>query len=257
MPAFNLQDFKKTVKQDLKLIQQAADELQKISKKPVPDQQLFIALSTETRERARNTSQTIRRAFATVQDGTQDFAAVTEMSDEFKATLRRFQREAEAATVATRPLTTPRRPQGLTPDTGTGNLFTPVTNAHAVDVQFAERDDAGDDRQRVAELQASSLNYDILAEREEGIGNIHKTVNQVAEIFQDLALLVSEQGEHIDNIQTNIETANAQTIKGVKELAKANRSQKRARRRTCCIAFLCVLALVVLLLVLHATTPGF
>ena len=100
------------------------------------------------------------------------------------------------------------------------------------------------------------VNEDILAEREAGIGTIHKTVNQVAEIFQDLALLVSEQGEQIDNIQTNIEAANMQTQRGVRELAKANRSQKRARSRLCCVAGVCIGALVLLLLILKATGAG-
>lgn len=70
------------------------------------------------------------------------------------------------------------------------------------------------------------------------------------EIFQDLALLVDEQGTHIDNIQTNIESANRQTAKGVKQLATASRSQRKNRKRMCCFAVLLIFILVALMLVL-------
>ena len=47
----------------------------------------------------------------------------------------------------------------------------------------------------------------------------------MSEIFQDLALS-SEQGEHIDNIQTNIESAANNTARGARELARASRHQR-------------------------------
>ena len=51
-------------------------------------------------------------------------------------------------------------------------------------------------------------------------------VQAVAECFQDLALLVGEQGAHIDNIQTNLETAAERTAKGVDKLDSASKSQR-------------------------------
>ena len=45
-----------------------------------------------------------------------------------------------------------------------------------------------------------------------------------------MQLLVNEQGTHIDNIQTNIETAANNTDKGVQQIGIAARSQRRARR---------------------------
>ena len=80
-------------------------------------------------------------------------------------------------------------------------------------------------------------------------------VNEVAEIFQDLALLVNEQGTQIDNIQTNIEAAAASTTRGVRELTYADRTQQRRRSRICCLAIIIVVMLIMLLTVLHAL-PG-
>ena len=76
-------------------------------------------------------------------------------------------------------------------------------------------------------------------------------VQEVSEIFQDLALLVDEQGTHIDNIQTNIESANRQTGKGVQQLASASRSQRKNRSRMCCCAVLFIFILVGVLVVLQ------
>jgi syntaxin 7 len=80
-------------------------------------------------------------------------------------------------------------------------------------------------------------------------------VHEVAEIFQDLALLVNEQGTQIDNIQANIEAAAVSTTRGVRELTRANKTQQRRRSRMCCLAFIIVIVLILLLTVLHAL-PG-
>ena len=131
---------------------------------------------------------------------------------------------------------------------------------------YAQRSDYADlhasrealTRARVQEqLQAAALNDSIIQEREGGIANIHRTVQEVSEIFQDLALLVDEQGAHIDNIQTNIESAGSQTAKGVQQLAKASRSQKKNRGRLCCCAVTLLIGLVALVLVLKFATGAF
>ena len=109
-------------------------------------------------------------------------------------------------------------------------------------------------RQTQGQLQAAALNDSIIQEREGGIANIHRTVQEVSEIFQDLALLVDEQGAHIDNIQTNIESAGSQTAKGVQQLAKASRSQKKNRGRLCCCAVTLLIGLVALVLTLKFAT---
>ena len=62
------------------------------------------------------------------------------------------------------------------------------------------------------------------------------------------ALLVNEQGQQIDNIQTNIESAATMTNQGAAQLAIASRSQRRARSRMCIIA-ICVLAILIIIVV--------
>ena len=98
-------------------------------------------------------------------------------------------------------------------------------------------------------LQAIETNDQIIREREAGLRQINQQVHEVSEIFQDLALLVSEQGEHIDNIQTNIESAANNTARGA-ELARASRYQRRARGRMCMFGVLLIIVIVALILVL-------
>ena len=71
----------------------------------------------------------------------------------------------------------------------------------------------------------------------------------MSEIFQDLALLVSEQGEHIDNIQTNIESAANNTARGAREPAREPLPW-RARGRMCMFGVLLIIVIVALILVL-------
>ena len=94
-------------------------------------------------------------------------------------------------------------------------------------------------------------NNALIAEREQGIQEIQQQIGEVNEIFQDLALLVNEQGTQIDNIQTNVESAAESTTRGVRELGRAARSQRRARSRMCLIAACVLVVLIILVLVLR------
>ena len=256
VPALDLPNIKKVVARDLKEIRRASDEIAKLSKKKGGKDagSRLLALSTEARERARGTSRTLREAFATAAEGSAEHSALLSLQEEFKATLRKFQQQAESAA----PLAA-----GTPAD---GGMRSPPS-AVVVDIQVGDQQSQVQQEQehaqqqavaqQSAQLQAVALNEDIIAEREQGIAQLNHTVHEVAEIFSDMALLVAEQGEHIDNIQTHIESAAYQTNKGVKELAKASRSQKKARSRMCCVAVLLIILLIVLTLVLKFAAHAF
>lgn len=245
VPALDLAAIRKVVARDLREIRRASDEIAKLTKKKSGRDTgaKLLTLSTEARERARGTSRTLREAFATAAEGSAEHAALLTLQEEFKATLRKFQQEAEAAAP-------------LAASSGEGRTQ-PGGGAVVVDIQVAEASRQPEQEQmqvaaaqESAQLQAVALNESIIDEREQGIAQLNHTVHEVAEIFSDMALLVAEQGEHIDNIQTHIESAAYQTNKGVKELAKASRSQKKARSRMCCVAVLLIILLIILTLVL-------
>jgi len=79
---------------------------------------------------------------------------------------------------------------------------------------------------------------DSLREREQQIRKIEGDIVEVNQIFKDLATMVHEQGEVIDSIEANVETASIQVTEGAQQLSKARDYQARARRKTCILTTL-------------------
>jgi len=98
----------------------------------------------------------------------------------------------------------------------------------------------------------SELEYNnaLIEERERGIMEIQQQIGEVNEIFQDLAVLVNEQGAMIDDIEANIVSTAVRTKDAQKELTKADKSQRAARNRLICIVIAVLVALIVLILFL-------
>jgi t-SNARE complex subunit (syntaxin) len=67
-----------------------------------------------------------------------------------------------------------------------------------------------------------------------------------AKLFQDLALLVSTQGEQLDKIETVLGQATAYAGQGVAELERANSYRHRKRKCWCCLGWLVGLVLLIM-----------
>ena len=94
------------------------------------------------------------------------------------------------------------------------------------------------------------FNDQLIEERERGIAEIQQQIGEVNEIFQDLAVLVNEQGNMIDDIEANIVSTAVRTKEAQKELTKADKSQKSARNKMVCLAITVFTALIILILFL-------
>ena len=57
-----------------------------------------------------------------------------------------------------------------------------------------------------------------------------KSVNAVYQMFVDMALLVHQQGEMLDNIELNVNDAKNYVEKGEKQLQKAKENHQAARK---------------------------
>lgn len=66
----------------------------------------------------------------------------------------------------------------------------------------------------------------IMEERDEAIRAVHQNVTVLNSLFKDMAQLVSEQQETIDQIESNVNSAHDNTQKGIGELEKALDHQK-------------------------------
>eukprot|EP01038_Epipyxis_sp_PR26KG_P010407 gene10407-13979_t len=85
---------------------------------------------------------------------------------------------------------------------------------------------------------------DIVNSRDEEIARIATSIDELAKIFKELAVLVIDQGTILDRIDYNMETAVEHAKEGVKQLTKAEDHQKSA------MATKCIIALVVLIIIM-------
>jgi len=89
----------------------------------------------------------------------------------------------------------------------------------------------------------------LIEEREKGIDEIRGQISEVNEIFQDLAVLVADQGEVVNDIESNIVSTHGHTEQATRELAKASKHQKGARK-SLCIGILLMVAVFALVMII-------
>lgn len=93
----------------------------------------------------------------------------------------------------------------------------------------------------------------LIVEREEEIRNIEQGVGDLNVLFQQVAQIVSEQGEQLDTIANNVEYVRTDTRAADVELRSAARYQKNARSKACCL--LLILAVILTLVILAIVVP--
>ena len=267
VPFFDIAGVKKAVQADLKHLSEATHKLSKLASKKNPDASVgeqLLAISSAARERARTTSRSLRSALGTVEEGSAAYRTLSALSEDFKSTLMKFQQAVEASTRLVPPAALSAGPGDAEPGMVHGGRSRGGCGSNGWDgCSSASSDRVGEsntaDHGQALQLHqaAHEANETIIAEREAGIAQLGQSVQEVADIFQDLALLVNEQGTQIDNIQTNIESATAHTVKATHELVRANRSQRRARSRMCIIFLLLLLLIIILVVVLKYGLDAF
>ncbi|XP_021345257.1 syntaxin-7-like isoform X2 [Mizuhopecten yessoensis] len=90
------------------------------------------------------------------------------------------------------------------------------------------------------------VDLEMLQEREDSIKKLERDIVDVNQIFKDLGMLVHEQGEMLDSIEANVESAQIRVEEGTQQLSKARDYQGKARRKKC----ICVIILLVVLAVI-------
>ncbi|XP_076950170.1 syntaxin-43-like [Bidens hawaiensis] len=110
-----------------------------------------------------------------------------------------------------------------------------------------EFDDLGFNEHQMAKLRKSEA---FTVEREKEIQQVVESVNELAQIMKDLSVLVIDQGTIVDRIDHNIQNVAASVDEGLKQLQKAERSQKRGGMVMCAtiLVIMCFVMLVLLIL---------
>lgn len=98
------------------------------------------------------------------------------------------------------------------------------------------------------ELEYNNL---LIEEREQDIKEIQQQIGEVNEIFQDLAVLVHDQSDLVDDIEANIVTSHDHTRTANKELKVAAKHQRATRTRLCILTIVLVVAIAVLVILMQ------
>ncbi|CAI0551623.1 unnamed protein product [Linum tenue] len=88
------------------------------------------------------------------------------------------------------------------------------------------------------------------AEREREIQQVVESVNELAQIMKDLSVLVIDQGTIVDRIDYNVQNVATTVEEGLKQLQKAERTQKQGGMVMCAtvLVIMCFIMLVLLIL---------
>lgn len=112
------------------------------------------------------------------------------------------------------------------------------------------------EQQRKQELlsigNALQFNEAVIEERDQAITEITGQIGEVHQIFQDLAVLVNDQGEMLDDIEANITRAAERTADATVQMSRAERSQRSARSKWCFLLVITMIVLGILMLIILA-----
>ena len=81
-------------------------------------------------------------------------------------------------------------------------------------------------------------------------------MQEISEIFKELAVLVIDQGTILDRIDYNMEVVIERTEEAMVHLDKANEHQKSARALKCIIFLLLCIAILTTILILRHSDNG-
>ncbi|KAL6074512.1 Syntaxin-22 [Balamuthia mandrillaris] len=168
----------------------------------------------------------------------------TKLKTDFQTSLEHFQKISKLASSKSSSTAPPKAPS-----------FSPAQKGRpAPAFEYDEEDDQqsmieAQRRQQILQLENDrDFQNALIEEREQGIREIESTIQEVNEIFIDLANLVNEQAPMIDNIESHIDSSVSSTSRGVVELRKAAAYQRSARTKLCFLILL-ILAIVVAVVV--------
>jgi len=93
-------------------------------------------------------------------------------------------------------------------------------------------------------------NNDILKQRDAEINNLVKSIGELAQVFQDLSVLVHEQGTILDRIDVNIEASLENTKQANKHLIQTEKNIESSCARNSIIILIIIIFVQALLLLL-------
>ncbi|XP_062081884.1 syntaxin-43-like [Humulus lupulus] len=114
-------------------------------------------------------------------------------------------------------------------------------------VEDDDLDDMMFNEHQLAKLKKSEA---FSVEREREIQQVVESVNELAQIMKDLSVLVIDQGTVVDRIDYNIQNVATTVEEGLKQLKKAERTQKQGGLVMCAsvLVIMCIIMLALLII---------
>lgn len=107
-----------------------------------------------------------------------------------------------------------------------------------------------DQQAQQQDMEIKFVEYDVqeIQRRREGIMQVEQDITEVCEMVKDLKLLVDDEQQQIDDIESNITNAKAKVEGAANELTHAEKHQKSARKKNCCLLAIVLGVLVAVVL---------
>ncbi|XP_071538470.1 syntaxin-like isoform X3 [Panulirus ornatus] len=102
----------------------------------------------------------------------------------------------------------------------------------------------------IQETQVARQQLYDLQERHEALIKLEKSITELHQMFQEISILVHEQGETVNRIENNVFEAHTKTEKGKEELITAQANQKKALKKKFILAIIISVVLLCIILIL-------
>ena len=117
-----------------------------------------------------------------------------------------------------------------------------------MDNQNNEGENEEDQEQEQGQITMNLMNnQEMLKQRREELQEIHKTAALIKDTTDKMAQDLVKQGEQLDDVEAHVVKAEDNVDKANKEINKANELSKGNTKRLCCILFIVVVAIGVIL----------
>ncbi|CAK5048864.1 unnamed protein product [Meloidogyne enterolobii] len=97
--------------------------------------------------------------------------------------------------------------------------------------------------------QQQQQNLEEIKERQQTLSSLEKDIGDINQILTDLSLMVYNQNEVVETIESNIEVAAVEMQQGNLQIAQANEYQIKSRKKKLILSIFCFLILCVFLII--------
>ncbi|XP_032877177.1 syntaxin-7 [Amblyraja radiata] len=94
---------------------------------------------------------------------------------------------------------------------------------------------------------------ELIKDRENAIQQLESDILDINEIFKDLGMMIHEQGDLVDSIEANVETAEVHVHEANQQLSRAAEYQRKSRKKICILIIVLLILAVVVGLIIWAT----